>query len=78
MWDESLYEGNVPFGWGDSTGEVHAWFGWIALGVGAHSSGHSECFLTQAQLEQCEDSESWECNALFWMNYGGTAEARRY
>ena len=74
MWDESLYEGTVPYGWGDSSAEVHSWFGWIALGVGAYSSGHSECFLSEEEESQCENSERWDCSALFWMNYGVTVE----
>ena len=70
MWDETRYEGNIVYNWGNQDAQEVTFMAWLALANLAHMSGHSSTFVAEDDLAGCEDVESWDCDESMWWNNG--------
>ncbi len=62
VYDEHGYEGDLPYGWGNSTGSRLVHESWLAAGAGAYPCAHSECY--------------WNPEEIMWWPKGGELRGR--
>jgi hypothetical protein len=65
IFDECLYEGNLPMGWGNISAQTMVDKFWLGFMNGGHV-GHSEAYLTETPVKLPEDSDD-----ITWWSKGG-------
>jgi hypothetical protein len=72
VFDECLYEGNVPMGWGNISAQTMVDKFWLGFMYGGHV-GHSEAYLTETPVQFPDDSDD-----ITWWSKGGNLKGQSH
>jgi len=72
IFDECLYEGNLPMGWGNISAWTMVDKFWLGFMYGGHV-GHSEAYLTESPVKLPEKSDD-----ITWWSKGGDLKGQSY
>lgn len=72
IFDECLYEGNLPMGWGNISAQTLVDKFWLGVMYGGHV-GHSEAYVTEAPVRFPDDSDD-----ITWWSKGGALKGQSH